>query len=405
MSRCRVCGCETPERFLALGPSPLANRFLKKEYLELPEPYFPLDVYFCTTCGLVQLIDVVPAATLFGEYPYMTGASAPMRDHFAALAADLVRQQELVPDDLVVDIGSNDGTTLSNFKRYELRVLGVEPASNIAALAMAAGIDTRVEFFGAAVAESIRRGLGTARVILGTNVFAHVHDLDDFLRGVTKLLSPDGVFIIEVPYLVDMLEKTEFDTIYHEHLSYFAVRPLQVVFGRHGMRIVRLEHIVVHGGSIRVFVQNAGAEQAREVAQFLQLEAQNALDSLRTYHEFAQRVHRVKEELVALLSRLKADGARVVGYGAPAKGNTLLNFCKIGADLLEYIIDTTPFKQGCFTPGTHIPIFPEDRFHADHPDYALLLAWNYAEEIIAKETKFRRGGGKFIIPIPQPMIV
>ncbi len=405
MVPCRVCQQETLEKFLSLGPTPLANRFLKREQLEEPEPSFPLDVYFCHTCGLVQLGDVVSSEVLFHDYPYLTGVSSPMRTHFAALAEEVAQQYHLGPGNLVVDIGSNDGTLLSGFRRFGPKIVGVEPAANVAATANAVGIDTINQFFGPALAEEIARTRGPAQVVLATNVFAHVHDLDRFLHGVSAMLSAEGVLVIEVPYLVDILSKTEFDTIYHEHLSYFALRPLVALFTRFSMRIVGLKRLSVHGGSIRVAVQKTRAPQALVVARMLNEEAERGLGSMRTYHDFAKRVRMIREELVDLLRSLKARGKRTVGYGAPAKGNTLLNFCKVGPDLLEYLVDATPAKQGRFSPGMHVPVFPDDRFQTDQPDYALLLAWNYADEILKKEAAYRERGGKFITPIPRPAIL
>jgi D-mycarose 3-C-methyltransferase len=405
MARCRVCQQETLVEFLSLGPTPLANRFLIREQLEETEPSFPLDVHFCHTCGLVQLVDVVPAEVLFHDYPYFTGVSSTMRAHFAELAEDVAQEYHVGPGSLVVDIGSNDGTLLFGFQRFGPKILGIEPAANVAATANAAGIHTINQFFDPVLSEEIVRTRGSAHVVLATNVFAHIHHLDHFLQGVSAMLSPKGVLVIEVPYLVDILNNTEFDTIYHEHLSYFAVRPIVVILARFGMRIVGLKRIRVHGGSIRVAVQKSPAHQSPVVDQFLTLEAERRLDSIHTYHDFAQRVRMIKNELVTLLRDLNARGKRIVGYGAPAKGNVLLNFCKIGPDLLDYLVDTTPFKQGRYSPGMHIPIYPEQRFHEEPPDYALMLAWNYADEILAKETAYRQRGGKFIIPISRPTLV
>jgi hypothetical protein len=405
MARCRVCQQTTVEKFLSLGPTPLANRFLTREQLEETEPSFPLDVYFCHTCGLVQLIDVVPAEVLFHDYPYLTGVSSPMRTHFAALAEEVAHEYHVGPGSLVVDIGSNDGTLLSGFRRFGPKVLGVEPAANVATMANAAGIETISQFFDPALAKEIARTRGPAQVILATNVFAHVHALDHFLLGVGAMLSQEGVLVIEVPYLVDMLNSNEFDTIYHEHLSYFAVRPMVALFTRFGMGIVGLKRLRVHGGSIRVAVQKSRAPQAPVVAQILNEEEERGLDSMDTYRDFAERVRVIGGELVDLLRSLKARGKRTVGYGAPAKGNTLLNFCKIGTEILDYVIDATPSKHGRYTPGMHIPVFPETRFRSDRPDYALLLAWNYADDILKKEVAFRERGGKFIIPIPHPAVV
>ncbi len=406
MSRCRICGSETLKKFLSLGPSPLANNFRTAQQLQQPEPYFPLDVWFCDRCWLVQLVDVVPPGTLFGEYAYLTGASQPMRLHFAGLAADLVQRFRLPRESLVVDIGSNDGIFLEQAQGHGLRGLGVEPAANVVAVAQERGVETLNAFFNMEVAKHIVREKGLAKVVVATNVFAHVHDLDGFVAAVVQLLAEDGVFVIEVPYVVDMLDRLEFDTIYHEHLSYFGMRPLTLLFDRFEMQVTHVSRLKVHGGSIRVYAQRPrDPAPSPAVSELVAQETAQGLGALGTYAQFAQRVHALKNELVDLLHHLKARGARIVGYGAPAKGNTLLNFCKIGTEILDYVIDTTPIKHGRYTPGMHIPVFPEQRFHKESPDYALILAWNYADEILEKEKAFRQRGGKFIIPIPRPTLV
>lgn len=382
---------------------PLANRFLREDQLSMPEPYYPLDVYYCNTCGLVQLGFTVPPEVLFKDYRYLTGTSEPMKAHFARLAEDLIQRFNVFPGGLVVDIGSNDGTLLKNFQKRNMVTLGVEPADNIAEWARSRGIETLNDFFSERVAHKLCAERGQAKVILATNVFAHVHDLEDFLRGINCLLADDGIFVIEVPYLVDLLNNLEFDTIYHEHLSYFAVHPLVTLFSRFSMGIVDIDRISVHGGSLRIYVRkSADSLSSSSVNELLKLETEAKLDSLDTYRKFAEGVALVREDLLSLLKALKAQGARIAGYGAAAKGNTLLNYCKIGTDILDYITDTTPFKQGRYTPGMHIPVFPENRFHQASPDYALLLAWNYADEILQKEEEYRQAGGKFIVPIPKP---
>jgi len=328
-----------------------------------------------------------------------------MKAHFAGLAQDLMHRFGMPSEALVVDIGSNDGTLLENFQKHNMETLGIEPADNIAELAVSRGIETLNDFFNESFARRICAERGQAKVLLATNVFAHVHDLEDLLRGVSCLLADDGIFAIEVPYLVDMLSNLEFDTIYHEHLSYFAVHPLVTLFSRFGMGIVEVERISVHGGSLRIYVQKSADSSSPSVAELLELEAELGLGSLEPYQKFAEEVAQVRGELVSLLQALKTQGARIAGYGAPAKGNVLLNYCKIGTDILDYATDTTPFKQGRYTPGMHIPVFPESRFHEIPPDYALLLAWNYADEILRKEEGYRRAGGKFIIPIPKPRLV
>lgn len=329
-----------------------------------------------------------------------------MKAHFARLVDYVIQKYGPSKKSLIVDIGSNDGTLLQNFRKYGFNILGIEPATNVASLAMERGIETLNDFFSEKLAQQIRAEKGEASLIFSTNVFAHVDDLESLLYGVSHLLAKNGIFVTEVPYLLDMLKKLEFDTIYHEHLRYFAVRPLITLFGRFGLNIIDVEHLDVHGGSLRIYVQKSmDLPLSSSVVKFLELEQEAKLDSLQTYEKFAEAVSVVKEELLALLKYLKAEGARIVGYGAPAKGNILLNYCKIGTDILDYIIDTTQFKQGRYTPGMHIPVFPESHFRETPPNYALLLAWNYADEILQKEEKYRQAGGKFIMPIPKPRII
>lgn len=402
---CRICGSKKLYKFLSLGPTPLANNLLRNDQLDDVEQYYPLDVYFCSNCYLIQLLDVVFPEVMFKEYVYVTGASRPMQTHFSGLAEDAITDFKFDKDSLVVDIGSNDGTLLQSFSRFGLRVLGIEPASNIARLAVANGIPTINEFFNEDCAMNVCKRYGHADIITATNVFAHIDDLESLLHGINRLLSGSGVFIIEVPYLLNLLNKMEFDTIYHEHLSYFAIHPLVYLFRKFGMEIVNVKQIPVHGGSIRIFVQRLPKQQSKNVTNLLLMEQEAKLDLLETYTKFAEDVDLVKKKLVKLLKTLKNKKSRITGYGATAKSNTLLNYCEIGTDILDYISDTTLFKQGRYTPGMHIPIVPEEKFHEDLPDYALLLAWNYAEEILQKESKYRKKGGKFISPIPEPKVI
>ena len=405
MTTCHICQNKKLHKFLSLGPIPLANSFLQPDQLGVTEPYYPLDVCFCSNCGLVQLAQIIAPEILFKDYAYLTGTSEPMKAHFAKLAESAIQRFSLTEGDLVLDIGSNDGTLLENFQRRGMRVLGIEPATNVAKLASLRGVETWDDFFDESLARRICSDKGQPRAILATNVLAHVADLEGFLRGVNHLLADDGVFVIEVPYLVDMLNRVEFDTIYHEHLRYFAVRPLIALFSKFGMSIVAVERVSVHGGSLRVYGQKFIPSLPSSVTELLSLETEAKIDSLETYQKFAEDVRRLKEDLVSLLKALKKQGAKIAGYGAPAKGNILLNYCKIGTDILDYVTDTTPFKQGRYTPGMHIPVFPENHFHEFPPDYALLLAWNYADKILQKEEGYRQAGGKFIVPIPEPKLV
>ena len=405
ITECRMCHKKNLHSFLSLGPIPLSNSFLSKDQLSKPEPYYPLDVHFCSDCGLVQLGQVIDPELMFKDYAYLTGTSSPMKTHFSALAKHATKKFNIPKGSLIVDIGSNDGTLLDCFKILGMKVLGIEPATNVAKLAMSRGIETLDSWFSKELAQNICLERGKPRVILATNVFAHVHDIDGFIRGIIHLMDSDSVFIIEVPYLIDMLNKVEFDTIYHEHLSYISLRPLVTFFKEFGMDIIDVERIDVHGGSLRVYVQKDSTASSPTVKQLLELEIKTKLDSIDTYRKFATSVGRIKVELTSLLNDLKGRGARISGYGAPAKGNILLNFCQIGTEILDYVSDTTPFKQGRYTPGMHIPIYPENHFHKSPPDYALLLAWNYTQDILIKEDKYQKAGGKFIVPIPKPQIV
>jgi SAM-dependent methyltransferase len=355
----------------------------------------------------MQLSHVVSPNIMFGDYVYIPSTSKTLINHFAELANKTVEKFNLPEGSLVVDIGSNDGTLLKFFKIHKVKVLGIEPATNIAKLAEASGIETINDFFGQRTALKVVDDKGKAKVITGTNVFAHVNDLDDFLKGIDILLEDNGIFIIEVPYLPDLLEKIEFDTIYHEHLSYFSIKPLATLFEKFKMEIFDVERIGIHGGSIRVFVKRASAPGpvSESVTNLLALEQERGLDSIETYLTFATEVASIKERLIELLKRLKSEGKRIVGYGAAAKGNILLNYCKIGTDILDYIVDNIPYKQGRYTPGMHIPVVPEERITQDRPDYALILAWNFAKEIMAKQQKYRELGGQFILPIPNPQII
>ena len=407
MYPCRICRNTQTTKFLRLGPTPLANSFLRPEQLDEPEPRFPLDVVFCEQCGLVQLDHVVPPEIMFRNYIYVSSTSQTMPAHFAAYADEIVARFLESPRDLVLEIGSNDGCLLRAFQKHQVRALGIEPAANLAAMANAAGIATVNDFFCERSAREICGREGAAKVIIGNNVLAHIGDLHDLAAGLDALLCPDGVAVFEVPYLIDLLRKDEFDTIYHEHLSYFALRPLQRLFASRGMQIFDVKRLPVHGGSVRVYVGRVGAgrEVLPPVAELLLLEKSERLDSLATYEAFARRVEKMKQELTALLRELKAAGARIAGYGAPAKGNTLLNHFEIGKDVLDFIVDRSPYKQGMCTPGKHIPVVGVERLLVEQPDYVLRLAWNFADEILEQQREYANRGGKFILPIPQPTIL
>jgi SAM-dependent methyltransferase len=407
MNPCRICGNNRVTRILDLGSTPLANSFLRPEQLNKPEPRFPLVVGFCLECGLVQLDHAMPPEIMFRDYIYVSSTSQTMPAHFADYADEIVARFTRSSRDLVVEIGSNDGCLLQAFRNHDVRSLGVEPAANIAAIANAAGLATVNDFFCERSARKIREGEGAAAVIIGNNVLAHIGNLKDLLAGLDVLLRPDGVAVFEVPYLVDLLAKSEFDTIYHEHLSYFALGPLQRLFQSGGMRICDVKRLPVHGGSIRVYVsrEGAGMDPLPSVEALFLLEKSEKLDLLETYTAFASRVEATKRKTKMLLSELKASGASIAGYGAPAKGNTLLNYFQIGSKVIDFIVDRSPHKQGMYTPGSHIPVVPPERLLDVQPDYVLLLAWNLMDEILRQQGEYMDRGGKFIVPIPEPKVI
>ena len=407
LESCRICKNKKLETILDLGEMPLANAFLDKNQLDQKEIFYPLRVVWCESCGLLLIDEVVPPEILFRNYIYVSGTSEALRKHFEGLATEAVNNFKLNSESLVVDIGSNDGTLLKEFKKFGVHVLGVEPAVNIAKIAEGSGIKTINEFFSEDIAKKIVKSNGKADAVTATNVVAHTNDLDDLLKGVADLLKDNGIFVIEVPYLVDLLDSVEFDTIYHEHLSYFAVRPLKRLFEEHDFKIVNVERVTIHGGTIRVFVskKKSSSKINESVSQLISLEKEKGLCEVAAYRKFAERVEKLKADLVSLLQKLKSENKKVIGYGAAAKGNTLLNYYHIGSDLIEFIADLSLMKQNKFTPGTHIPVYSPERIYAAKPDYMLILAWNFADEIMKQQSKFREMDGKFIVPVPEVKII
>lgn len=402
VNKCRICSSTNLFEFLSLGKMPIPNGFLTKEDLKKPEPHYPLGTVVCENCWLVQLNYVVPAEIMFKNYLYIPSTSTTMLCHFKNLADDIIKDFCLTSNDLVIDIGSNDGSLLGYFKEHEIKVLGIDPASNLTQIANLKGINTINSFFTEELSKKIGDRFGKAIIITATNVVAHINELHNFISGINQLLDKNGTFITEFPYLVDLLDKNEFDTIYHEHLSYLSVRPLVELFKQHGMYIYNVKKVPVHGGSIRIYVCKKGAKYRVKpiVGAFIKEELLRKLNKTESYEDFGRRVKVIRRDLKSFLKRIKSQGKTIVGYGASAKGNILLNYCKIGTELIDYIVDSIFYKQGRFTPGTHIPIYPETRLEKDTPHYALLLAWNFSEEIIRKQTKYREMGGQFIITIP-----
>jgi len=403
---CRICKSSDLVRILDLGEMPLANAFLKKEDLDKPETKFPLAVYFCKSCGLLQLLDVVNPEILFRHYYYLTSTSKPLADHFVELGKNLVDRFVESKNDLVLEIGGNDAVLLDSVKN-RCQVLNIEPARNIAKISREKGIDTIDEFFSLELAKRILKEYGFAKVITASNVIAHIDDLDDVFEGVKILIGTKGVFVFEVHWvgnLMGLVDIGGFDQIYHEHLSYFSLSALKKLVNQFGLEIFDVKLIPVHGQSLQVYISK-NYEVSESVNKFLEKEKSLGLDKIETYVNFAEKVEKNKKELRNLLSKLKKENKKIVGYGAAAKGNTLLNYFQIDNKILDFIVDDSPLKQGLYTPGTHIPIFSPDRLKENRPDYLLLLAWNYAESILKKEQKLRNNGVKFIIPVPKVKIV
>lgn len=403
-ARCRSCDANGMELVLSLGRTPLANALLRKNQLGEPEATYPLDLAFCPKCTLVQITETVPPEQLFSHYLYLSSFSDTMLSHSADLAESLVKARGLDSNSLVVEIASNDGYLLQFYKRAGIPVLGIEPAANIAEVAERRGIPTLTRFFGRELGRMLREGGQRADVIHANNVLAHVADLNGFVAGLALLLKDDGIAVVEVPHVKPMVERMEFDTIYHEHLCYYSLSALRLLFERHGLYVIDVREIPLHGGSLQVHLALSGEPSAR-ACQVLGDELSAGVNERGFYRDFGDKVGNLKHDLVALLAKLKADGAKISAYGASAKGSTLLNYCGIGRETIECVVDRSTMKQGLYTPGTHLPIRPPEALLTERPDYVLLLTWNFAEEILEQQAAYRRQGGRFIIPVPEPRLV
>jgi hypothetical protein len=404
---CRACGGRRLRPFLSLGRTPLANAFLRSAEEFASEAFYPLDVYRCDTCSLVQLSDVIHAEALFRNYIYVTGTSETMARHNVQYARAVVDQLRLESTDLVIEIASNDGSLLQCFKQHGVRTLGVEPALNVAQMAIAGGIETITPFFDFSTARQIRDSYGPAKGVIGNNVLAHVDDTRDFLHGCKALLDKNGLVIIEVPYLCDLVDKLEYDTIYHEHLCYFSVGTLLCLCDAVGLSVVRMDHVDVHGGSLRMYAgrtEDYGPHKDA-VRTWAKQESELGLTSFGRLQNFAADVDRNRRALLQLLSSLKQKGETIAGYGAPAKSTTLLNYCGINSSVIACTVDRNPMKVGLFTPGVHIPVLPVSILLERQPAYVLILAWNFADEIMEQQEEYAARGGRFIVPIPEPKVV
>lgn len=408
ISSCRSCKGSNLMPYLDLGITPLANGLIRPENVSKNEAKFPLVVCYCRDCSLSQLSVVVDPEILFRDYFYMSSISNTFKTHCNTISSDLIDSMKLGQNDLVVDIASNDGCLLQEFKKRQVKTLGVEPAVNLAKLANSSGIETLNHFWDGETATKIAKEYGGAKVITAFNVFAHVDDVHGFVQNIKLALRDDGVFVIEVPYLIDFLEKHEFDTVYHEHLSYFLLKPLQHILEQNGMKIIKVKKYPIHGGTIEVrAVKNNdyAKDMVSNVDDFIIVEKNLGFYDVTPYLNFANEVKNMKKNLTELISDLRQKGKKIAGFAASAKGNTLLNYCGIDLNSIQYIVDETPTKQGLLTPGSHIPIVPMSNLENNPPDYLLILAWNFVEEIMTKTKQFKEQGGKYIIPIPKIQIV
>ncbi len=404
---CRSCGRLDLQMVLSLGSMPLANALLTAEQLDQPESTYPLELAFCPECSLVQITEAVPPEKLFRDYPYFSSFSDTMLRHAQKIVERVLESRRLDANCLAVEIASNDGYLLQYYKQAGIPVLGIEPATNVARVAQEErGIRTLTVFFGAETARGLVELGERADVVHANNVLAHVPDLNGFVRGLRLLLKPDGVAIIEVPYVKDLIDRCEFDTIYHEHLSYFSLTALNRLFERHGLAIQNVERLTIHGGSLRIFVGLETSEPGTAaVTELLDEENRWGVNRLEFYQDFARRVAELKASLREFVFDLKDRKLRLAAYGAAAKGSTLLNYFEIGRSALDFVVDRSTHKQGRYMPGVRLPICSPARLLEEMPSHVLLLTWNFADEILSQQEEYRRRGGKFIIPIPEVRVV
>ena len=406
---CRFCQTSLKHVFVSLGGSPLSNAFLRAQDLHKMEPHYPLDVYICENCLLVKLSEFEKPTDIFNrDYAYFSSYSESWLSHCRQYVDMVVKRFGLNENSSVVEIASNDGYLLQYFKKYHIPVFGIEPAAGTAAVALANGIPTEVAFFDGSYARRMRQEQRQADLIIGNNVLAHNPNLNDFVGGLKPALKSGGVITMEFPYIVRLIEEIQFDTIYHEHFSYFSFLTVERIFGSHGLAIFDVEELPTHGGSLRIYachLEDPGRSPSVRVEELRTKEVASGYGDIRRYLAFSAQTQSVKRDILQCLIALKREGKRIVGYGAPAKGNTLLNYCGIRTDFLDYTVDRSPHKQNCYLPGSHIPVKHPDRIREDKPDYLLILPWNIKDEILDQMGFIREWGGRFIVPIPRVQIL
>jgi 2-polyprenyl-3-methyl-5-hydroxy-6-metoxy-1,4-benzoquinol methylase len=402
-AQCRFCKTDLKHTFVNLGMSPLSNSYLKSEQLNQSEKFYPLHTYVCSKCLLVQLEEFESPDHIFSDYPYFSSYSDTWLNHAREYTNLMIERFKFSSSSQVIEIASNDGYLLQFFQEQQIPVLGVEPAANVAEVAKSKNIPTLVKFFGVATAKELAEQNNKADLLLGNNVLAHVPDINDFVAGMKTILKQDGVITMEFPHLLQLISQNQFDTIYHEHFSYLSLTTVEQIFAYHGLTLFDVEELATHGGSLRIYAKHKDNHELKicdRLALLREKEKQSGLDRVETYLEFNAHV-KTKHKLLSFLVQIKNAGRSIVGYGAPAKGNTLLNYCGIRTDFLDYTCDRSPHKQGLFLPGTHIPIYAPEQIKVTKPDYVLILPWNLKDEIQEQLSYIREWGGQFIVPIPE----
>lgn len=407
MSKCRFCDHPLENTFVNLGMSPLSNAYIKPQQINSAEKFYPLHAYVCNNCLLVQLEEFETPEEIFSDYAYFSSYSETWLDHAKKYTELVTARFNLNHNSQIVEIASNDGYLLQYFQQKGMSVLGIEPAANVAKVAETKGIPSLVKFFGVSTAEELVKAGKQADLLLGNNVLAHVPNLNDFVAGMKIVLKPAGIITMEFPHLLQLIKQNQFDTIYHEHFSYFSFLTVETIFAHHGIQLFDVQELPTHGGSLRIYGQHAGGKQpiSDRLCRLKEQEILAGLNQLAIYQGFAEKVKATKRNLLEFLINAKKQGKIIVGYGAPAKGNTLLNYCGVRTDFIDYTVDRSPHKQGSFLPGTHIPIYHPDQVKETQPDYLLILPWNIKREIIEQMAYIREWGGKFVVPIPKVEVI